>query len=239
MIDWRIERRSVTGSTNDDVSHAASAGAAEGLVITADQQINGRGRQGRVWQSPVGNLYASILLRPQQPVSAYGQFSFVMALAVYDALQPLLTTQDLRLKWPNDILLEGKKICGILLEAAPHGLIIGFGLNLRHPPENPAYPAAALIDYCDTVPRPAEMLDCVLDSLNVWLDRFNQSGFQGVRAAWLDKAQRGTLTVRLPHEEIAAEFRDLDIGGCLIIRLADGSERSISSGDVFFTRQGR
>ncbi|MDD5586680.1 MAG: biotin--[acetyl-CoA-carboxylase] ligase [Alphaproteobacteria bacterium] len=147
---YRLRLLDVTASTNEDAKKAAAAGEAEGLVVQALRQTAGRGRQGRSWDSPKGNLYASVLLRPRCSPQETGLYSFVAALAVYDCVRAFLPQADIRLKWPNDVLANGKKISGVLLEAAPaengkiEWLVIGVGINASHHPENGLYPATSL-----------------------------------------------------------------------------------------------
>src|SRR5262249_14501963 len=105
MTCWRVRWLEGTASTNDDARRAAEAGEAEGLVIAAKRQTAGRGRQGRVWESPEGNLYCSVLLCPKSIPRDAGLYSFVAALAVYDVVAALLPQANIRLKWPNDVLV--------------------------------------------------------------------------------------------------------------------------------------
>ena len=111
MFDLR--RVPVTASTNDDAVKAAEAGEAEGLVIWALRQTAGKGRHGRAWESPEGNLYCSVLLRPKEGTREAGLYSFVAALALYDTVRQCLPVAEIALKWPNDVLVEGEKIAGI------------------------------------------------------------------------------------------------------------------------------
>lgn len=168
---FTLRHFAVIDSTNDQARRQAAAGAPEGLVIWADSQSGGRGRQGRAWQSPLGNLHCSILLRPSRPAAEIALLSFAAALSVCDALAPLLpeATQP-RCKWPNDVLVEGCKIAGILLEseaagAAVTALVVGIGINLASHPEGTETPAISLAaltrDRLDPnqFPRPGEGRD--------------------------------------------------------------------------------
>ena len=127
---WRVRELDATSSTNDDVKKAAEAGEAEGLVVVAKRQTAGRGRHGRVWESPEGNLYCSMLLRPADMQATGAFYSFVAALALRDTVAALLPGAAVTLKWPNDVLVGGRKIAGILLEGGPQWLVIGIGLNV-------------------------------------------------------------------------------------------------------------
>lgn len=233
-MKFDIRRLDTTVSTNDDVKWAAESDAAEGVVVWALQQSAGRGRQGRLWKSPAGNLYCSVLLRPKTALRDWGRYSFVAALAICDAVRGLLPDATVELKWPNDVLVNGKKICGILLESGEGWLVVGMGLNVRHVPENPLYPVTSLLAENAVVPELEAVLGKVLEALGLWYDRLNTEGFASVRAAWLSFARKGPMRVRLPDGEIQGEFADLDENGNLRLLLANGTEKSISTGDVFF-----
>jgi BirA family biotin operon repressor/biotin-[acetyl-CoA-carboxylase] ligase len=239
-LQFKISKSDFTTSTNDDAKAAALMGAAEGLVIQAERQSAGRGRQGRAWDSPAGNLYCSILLRPACDVQQAGHYSFIAALAVRAALAELLPQASLQLKWPNDILVNGKKISGILLESAPpeNGqiawLVAGIGINCRYYPESAPYPVSSLKAEGSPVTEPDAVLAALLAQLEGWLASYRQHGFGPIRAAWLTHARRGAITARLPNRVYEGEFSDLDPYGRLIIRLANGEEQAIAAADVFF-----
>jgi len=233
MIDWRIQELADTASTNDDVKKAALDGAAEGLVVWAHQQAKGRGRQGRLWESPIGNLYCSILLRPPLLFSEWGLFSFVAALAVKDTILTFAPNAFLTLKWPNDVLVDHKKISGILLETIEHGIIIGVGINVQHHPSNSPYPTTSLQAIGTNSQNLRLILDTLLKHLHRWETILKTEGFSPVRLAWLDNAMKGDLVVRLPQETLQGRFIDLNQNGHLCLHLADGSERAIASGEVF------
>jgi BirA family biotin operon repressor/biotin-[acetyl-CoA-carboxylase] ligase len=234
MTIWRIQQVASTASTNDDAKAAAENGEYEGLVVWALKQTSGRGRQGRVWESPEGNLYCSALLRPHMAAGDIGRYSFVTANAVYDTVRQCLPIADITLKWPNDVLVEGKKIGGILLEVVGDALIIGTGLNVAHHPAEGLYPSTSLRDE-EAQPKPLdEILDMLLQNLGHWHNVMQTEGFEPIREFWLKRAVKGPMKVRLPQGEINGEFVGLDEKGCLILHLADGSERAIATGDVFF-----
>ena len=241
---YRLRQVAVTASTNADAKQAAEAGESEGLVFQALRQTAGRGRQGRGWESPEGNLHTSILLRPCCSLQTAGHFSFVTALAVHDAVRAFLPDADLALKWPNDVLVSGKKISGILLEAAPvengvmEWLVIGIGVNVQHHPENGLYPATSLQAEGAIQAEPQAVLETLLGALEGWCTMLLREGFAPIRAAWLAKAQKGPVTARLPVETVNGEFSGLDEQGRLILRLPDGAERAIAAGDVFFSGVG-
>jgi BirA family biotin operon repressor/biotin-[acetyl-CoA-carboxylase] ligase len=139
-MQFNVRRFETTSSTNDDAKEAAEKGAAEGMVVWALSQSGGRGRHGRQWHSPIGNLYCSVVLRPSLGRRFFGFYSFISALAIGDSIKEVLPQADVELKWPNDVLVRGKKISGILLEAGEDFLVIGIGVNILYVPENPLYP---------------------------------------------------------------------------------------------------
>ena len=232
MIDWHVRVLPETASTNDDVKKAAEQGEAEGLIVQALRQTAGRGRHGRVWESPVGNLYCSALLRPPALDTTAGFYSFVAALALADTVAAHADQAVVTLKWPNDVLANGKKISGILLERVANALVIGMGLNVAHHPGESSYPATSLWDLgAHTVL--SDVLHRLLDRLANWDAVLRRDGFAPIRTAWLARALTGPLTVKLPTATVDGEFAGLSNQGHLRLRLADGAERSIASGDVF------
>jgi BirA family biotin operon repressor/biotin-[acetyl-CoA-carboxylase] ligase len=232
MTFWRVHKLAVTGSTNDEVKAAAERSEAEGYVVWALSQNAGRGRHGRVWESPVGNLYCSILLRPPMHKLNSGEYSFMTAVMVADTVKRFLPNAVVTLKWPNDVLVAGKKIGGILLEAGVDWLVIGIGLNVLHSPQTERYATTSLYEAGAGQVGLTFLLDYLLERLFVWYDILRKEGFGPIRAAWLDQAQKGSMTVRLAHTTVDGEYIDVDLRGQLRLRLADGSERSIATGDV-------
>jgi len=233
-------------STNAEALACARRGERGPLWITALSQTAGRGRRGRAWVSEPGNLYASLLLADPAPVDRAAQLSFVAALAVHDALARAVpaVAPRLALKWPNDVLVDGAKIAGILLEGAPGTplrVVIGIGVNLRHHPEGTEYPATSLAAQGANVSPEAVFSDlsaAMLDRLARW-DRGD--GFAATRADWLARATGfgGEVRVRMQDLEFTGRFVDLDPGGRLLVRRADGSVTTVAAGDVFPLGSGR
>lgn len=236
---FRVRTLPETASTNEDSKIRAAAGEAEGLVLRAERQTAGKGRQGRVWDSPPGNLYASVLLRPHAAPQEAALYSFATALAVYDAVRAALPQADVCVKWPNDVLVSGKKISGLLLEAAPvedgliPWLVVGVGINVAHHPANGLYPTTSLAAE-GAKARVETVLESFLAALDHWRDVMAREGFAPLRQAWLAVARKGAMKVRLPYEELNGVFADLDDKGRLILLLPDGTQRAIDAGDVFF-----
>lgn len=238
---WTIVRLQTVGSTNDEAKARAAAGAAHGTVVTAAEQTAGRGRDGRVWTSPAGNLYASAILRPAVPMRRAAELSFAAALAVGEALD-LLVPMGVRIsfKWPNDVLVDRRKIAGILLEAegraeAVDWLVIGVGVNCAHHPEGTPTPATDLRTVIGTTPSPAAVLDGFLGALAAWYERWQREGMGALRPAWLERAEGlgETIRVRTARESTSGRFAGLDESGALVLA-GEGGERLIAAGDVYF-----
>lgn len=230
------------GSTNAEALARASAGEQGPLWIAAMTQTGGRGRRGRAWISEPGNLYASLLLDDPAPPAVLPGICFVAALALHDAVLDVtsgLAPASLKLKWPNDLLLGGAKIAGILVEGVSQGVahaaVIGFGVNCKHHPEGTEFPAANLSGAGFPV-EPASLLSLLAEAMNVRLKEWNRGvNFSATRAAWtLRAAGMGeAIEVRLPERTIGGTFESLDPDGGLILRRADGNRETIHAGDVF------
>ena len=231
--DFAIRIYASLGSTNDEARRLAREGAAEGTVVTALEQTAGRGRHGRGWASPPGNLYLSLLLRPDLPPTRLGELAFLAGLAVADTVAALLPAGcAVTLKWPNDVLVDGAKTAGILIEQEGTAAIVGIGLNLAHCPTGTPYPTTSLAAAGVEVPVPAAR-ERLLGALAAALARWRGEGFAAIRDAWLARAHPlGTaLNVRLPEGVIAGSFAGLDPAGALLIETAAGPRR-IASGEV-------
>lgn len=227
-------------STNEEARRRALAGAPEGLAVVAGTQTKGRGRRGRSWDSPPGNLYCSLLLRPGCGARAAANLSFAAALAVCDTVVPLLPeTAEIRFKWPNDVLLDGKKLAGVLLESEITGeavdwLIIGAGVNVARHPEKTEFPATSLTA-AGSRATVREVMEPYFDNLRYWYARWQDDGFAPLREEWLKRAAGiGKETeVRLGEERLCGRFVDIAADGALLIETAEGL-RTITAGDVFF-----
>ena len=228
--------------------------------MRAERQSGGRGRQGRDWASPPGNLYVSTLarLRPSDPSAA--TLALVAAVALDEAMRVWLPGSfsgesrnpesqavssatlgsrfrgsTLQIKWPNDLLIDGAKLSGILLERAGDAVVVGIGVNVAHHPDLPDRPATSLAAHGAAVDA-ATFLDTLAECFARWLGRWRGEGLAPVRARWSERAHpAGTaLNVRLPDgEAIDGLFERLDAEGALILRLADGTTRVIHAADVF------
>ncbi|MDQ0393817.1 biotin--[acetyl-CoA-carboxylase] ligase [Labrys monachus] len=226
------------GSTNVE----ALARGQDRLWVTAGRQSAGKGRRGRAWASPAGNLYASLLLvDPASPQRA-ADLCFVAALAVSDAIYataPRAAT-GLALKWPNDVLVNGAKAAGILIEGAHDGgrfsAVIGCGVNIASHPEGTPYPVTHLAGSdaaVDVVSYFAALSDAFARRLAAW-DR--GEGFATIRRDWLGRAAGlgRRIVVRLPSGDLDGVFEALDDEGALVLRDDAGRRRPVAAGEVFF-----
>ncbi|OYQ33406.1 biotin--[acetyl-CoA-carboxylase] ligase [Niveispirillum lacus] len=227
------------GSTNDVAKQMAGDGAPEGTLVWALRQTAGRGRRGRAWSSEPGNLACSLILRPSLPAGEAALTSFVAAVAVGEAVSALVPGK-VTLKWPNDVLVDGAKISGILLESEAGGkgsvdwLVLGVGINVRHCPAEALYPATSMLAAGADV-SVEHVLTAYAGAFEVWYQRFLRQGFAPIRAAWLNAAQGlgGAVTIRLQDEAFTGRLVDMDEGGVLIVETGGGVRR-ITAGDVFF-----
>ncbi len=231
------------GSTNTEALRLADEGDAGHLWVRAERQLQGKGRRGRNWVSETGNLYASLLLIDPAPKAALANLPLVAAVGVYDALRDFFShaPQALAIKWPNDILVDGAKINGILLESAirpdgGHAVVIGCGINCKHNPDNPHYPATNLASCgIDTTVDAmfARLARTMADALALWN---RGAGFAAVRERWLLAAQGIGEQVTVNHSDhsVTGMFEDIDRDGYLCLRLDDGTRQKISAGDLFF-----
>jgi BirA family transcriptional regulator, biotin operon repressor / biotin---[acetyl-CoA-carboxylase] ligase len=241
--EYRLVAYESVGSTNDEAKRLArDEGAAHGTLVWSLKQEAGRGRRGRVWTSPEGNLYASLILRPSCPAATAAQLSFVTAGALADAVQPLLPEAEACCKWPNDLLLDNAKAAGILLESETDGaggvewLVLGVGVNVQHHPTDAGYPATSLSNEGARVIDPGLVLVRFVQAFQSWYKVWTDEGFGAIREGWLQYA-RGLgqqITVRLDRETLIGVFADLDGDGALLLDLPSGERRRITAGDVFF-----
>jgi len=226
-----------TASTNDDVAALARAGAAEGLWLRAERQTAGRGRQGRAWESPVGNLFASTLVRVRPGEPPAPTLALVAAVALAEAVEAYGVTA--MLKWPNDLLVDGAKLSGILLERADDAVVIGFGVNLADHPTGLDRLATSFPAITGIAPDPDQFVHTLGEAFARWLGRWRGEGLAPVRTRWLERAHPvgSALTARLPDgTSLDGLFEGLDEGGALRLRLADGASHVIHAADIFLIR---
>jgi BirA family biotin operon repressor/biotin-[acetyl-CoA-carboxylase] ligase len=238
----RLAAFEIIDSTNDEARRRAEAGDPGPLWIVAARQSKGRGRLGRSWSSLEGNLHASLLLSGFGAPAIAPQLGFVAGLATIAALiETTGAPHRLALKWPNDVLLDGAKLAGVLLEgvqpahpAAPFGCIIGVGVNCAAAPEGLPYPASDLSRLASP-PSAGALFACLSDHMEETLQLWSGgAGFPALRERWLVHAAGlgEEIEARLPGETLRGRFETIDTDGRLIIS-AEGGRRAIEAGDIF------
>ena len=222
-------------STNEEARRLADAGEEGPLWITAARQTAGRGRRGRAWETPAGNLAATLLLRPDASQAVTGQLSFAAALAAAEMVQHFAPDAAVTVKWPNDVLVGGRKIAGILLEGGSGWLAIGIGINLAHHPEGMEFPATSLPQLGVAPPSCDAALTLLAVRFAYWYDVWMRNGFEPVRTEWLARASGlgAPITARLPNETRQGVFEGVDASGALLLN-EQGQIRAIAAGEVFF-----
>jgi len=238
---YRLESFDELGSSNDEAMARGRNGDPGHLWIVTSQQSKGRGRLGRVWRSPPGNLYASLLLVDAAPPALSAQLGFVAGVALAGALEMLLRDpSQLRLKWPNDALFNGAKLSGLLLEGASladgrFACVVGFGVNCLSSPKDLPYSTASLHDIGAVSAERGDLFALLSDGMAHWLDVWDRgAGFARVREAWLGFA--GGIGEEISVAQGAASrrgvFQGIDAQGRLLLDIGDGKPVVIEAGDV-------
>ena len=236
-------------STNAEARRIAEKGEYGPLWVKANSQTGGRGRRGREWVSNTGNLYCSGLYPHQGSAHDAAKLSFAAALAVAETLRTYVPENLINLKWPNDVLVDGKKISGILLEGGQDWIVVGIGVNLVSHPEHTETAATHLLDHIEPsllngpepiLTGPDTVLATLSSRFSYWRDMFLEQGFSPIRQAWLGWAQNipGSVIVRLSNEKFSGQALGLDENGALRVRLENGTIKDVHAGDVFFGNQG-
>ena len=240
---YRLVSYDSLGSTNDEAKRLARAGAEESILVWSREQTAGRGRRGRVWSSPPGNLYASLILRPRCPLDRAAQLGFIAALAVGNTLRSICDNglDGLSYKWPNDVLLRGRKFAGILLESElgshreiPLFVVVGVGINLVSSPRDTEFPATSIAEEELGTVSPSLALEGFARHFEAWAERWREEGFERVRAAWRSQAAAlgEPIQVRLEAATLQGRFLDIDQHGALLLECAEQTRR-ISAGEIF------
>lgn len=242
LNDYHLLSYDTLDSTNEEAKRLAKGGACHGAVIWAKKQTEGKGRMGRAWTSSEGNLFVSVLLQPEKPAAELGQLSFVAAVAALDALEGLVPSDNrLQCKWPNDIILNDRKIGGILLESFQCGeskapwVVVGVGINVDSYPPRTEFRATCLkeagVELVSAKIILSRFIHHFIESYNAW----NTKGFASIRKKWTSMAwgmdQR--LCARLPGGNIEGMCMGLDPQGSLLLKLDNGKKHQVHAGDVF------
>ena len=237
-----IEAYDELDSTNAEARRRAEAGSSGSVWITAARQTAGRGRRGRAWSTETGNLAATLLTTTDAPAAEAAQLSFVAALAACDLADTCLGPGAARLKWPNDVLVHGKKAVGILVESGARDggglwLAVGIGVNLAHHPQDVERPATAFAEHmAGPPPRPRDALEVLAARFEAWRRLWATQGFAPIARAWTDRALGlgERCEARLPNRTLVGVAEGMDEAGALRLRLDDGALERITAGDVFF-----
>ena len=244
---WTLSCQDRGTSTSDLAKVAALKGAPAGSAFLLGEQTAGRGRQGRRWSSQPGGMYVSVLLYPSRSVNSWFALSFATALAIHDVVKTHLTEQILQhdadlpipaieLKWPNDVLVNNRKVAGILLEAQGDSLIIGSGVNIdaiASIDQNP-HPPIAFGDFPGILPRPKQLAESYLKRLQFYYALWERDGFAPVRDLWMGRAlhMKQTISVHVSGQKITGTCVELLDDGGLVLLDESGASHHITTGDV-------
>jgi BirA family biotin operon repressor/biotin-[acetyl-CoA-carboxylase] ligase len=261
MVDWNLEilEKSlagkyfghrlyyypVTGSTNDDAFKLGIAGAPEGTVVVADAQTKGRGRLQRAWHSPAGsNIYTTIILRPKMDAARTPQISILAGVAVAEVLESYCPGR-VKVKWPNDILIDGKKVCGILSQAKAEVnkvdfIILGIGINvnINQFPDEISNIATSLAMETGKIISRQQLIISLYENMTKWYKQLLKDGFSQIKEKWLSLSQMIGQKVQVIFQEevISGKAIDLDNDGSLILIAEDGKKIKASAGDATIMR---
>ena len=235
---WTLIEKAETDSTNEDVKKLPAG--SDKTVVCARIQTGGRGRMGRHWVCREGNLYVSFCVEPIRLIQA-GMYSFLTAVALMQAMEELCPGLSVCCKWPNDLLIDGKKVSGILLETnGSDRLIVGIGVNLMPVDESRMlYPVTSLRQEGFDLQR-GQLLEILLDRFDFWQKCYQTEGAEPILKTWRQKAygMGKMVTVNLPDRREQGTFYGLDQDGCLLLN-KDEKIIKITAGDVFFGQTGK
>jgi len=250
-VSWGIKTRymgkkvfsyDVADSTNEIAYDLAKKGAPEGSVVVAEGQRRGKGRMGRSWVSPKGGIYLSAILRPDLSPNDIPKITLMCAISACTAIRDC-SGLDAKIRWPNDILVEGKKICGILTEMKAEQdridfIIVGIGINVNTPASALPKVGTSIKEEVGKKFSRIELTRKLLESLEVHYEGFKKDGFAATRQHWRDLSATLGRRVKadLNHKKIEGQAQDIDEDGALLIRLDNGFIERLLSGDVILVR---
>jgi BirA family biotin operon repressor/biotin-[acetyl-CoA-carboxylase] ligase len=245
LNDYHLLTYDALDSTNSEARRLAGGGASHGAVIWARKQTAGRGRMGREWVSADGNLFVTVLLSPPAELRLCSQLSFVAALAVADTLEGILPAPaDIACKWPNDVLVAGKKIAGILLESFTtkelvserQWIAVGVGINVDSAPEHVLFPATCLRESGVELISAKIVLSRFVHHFISRYDQWESAGFPPLRKAWQGKAYQinRPVEVIVGEDRLQGVFAGIDEEGRLLLRNQQKQTQAIVAGDVFY-----
>tara|TARA_B100000989_G_scaffold257195_1_gene206629 strand:- start:1032 stop:1832 length:801 start_codon:yes stop_codon:yes gene_type:complete len=237
-----VIKKESTGSTNEDMALLAKQGIAPWTVVQALVQTSGRGRHGKSWDSQIGNLFMSLLLRPNVNRMRWGELSLLSAIAVASTLSDYVDSQIIEVKWPNDVLINGKKIAGILLEVADFNVeepsvIVGVGVNISKTPEKFEYPVTCINDYKTGHTSVDSVFISLLNHFVYWFHIWEDNGFGAIKDEWMRRAFKlgGSVSVENTNGFKAEyKFRGIDMEGAILLDDENGKRSRVRSGTVRF-----
>ena len=248
LIGHKLYYYQETGSTNDEAYRLGVAGASEGTVVVADRQTKGKGRMSRIWHSPAGsNIYTSVILRPNLKPAAAPQISLVAGVAVAETLDYYCPGR-VQLKWPNDVLINGKKVCGILaqMKTGAKGVdfvIVGIGINVnirqnQFPADIREIATSLNAETGQEISR-EDLIISLYENFAKWYKKLLQDGFAAVKEKWLGLAPMigQNIQVMFLDEKVSGKVLDLDEDGSLIILTAKKERLKISAGDATILKE--
>jgi BirA family biotin operon repressor/biotin-[acetyl-CoA-carboxylase] ligase len=227
----------VVTSTNTLAKEMLLQQAPEGTVIWASQQTHGRGRLGRQWVSELGNIFTSIIIKPAVPLSCVTQLSFVAAISVHEVLETYILNKTITLKWPNDVLIDGKKICGILIETEILednliGVVIGIGMNRTSFPEKTSYPSTCLSsEMTGALPESEELIKSLWETFSRNYDVWLRNGFTTILLTWNSLADSFGKLITLSTGE-SGIFRGINEQGSLLLETTDHTIKLFHSAEI-------
>ncbi len=242
LNDYHLLSFDSLDSTNEEAKRLARSGGGHGAVIWAKKQSEGKGRLGRSWLSSEGNLFVSVLLQPDKEMADLAQLSFVAAIAVIDAIAPMLPDKNsLKTKWPNDILLANRKLGGILLESFrtetsdKPWVVVGVGINVDNYPPRTEFPATCLKEAGVELVSAKIILSRFIHHFIERYNQWNNKSFAPIRKDWLNHAWNlnKKITARLPDSEMEGVFEGINTSGSLTLKLASGKKQIIHAADVY------
>jgi BirA family biotin operon repressor/biotin-[acetyl-CoA-carboxylase] ligase len=237
-----LVKREVVDSTNKVLMELELLGAQPWTVIHALEQTAGRGRHGKDWVSSRGNLFTSTLVKPKSGLERWPQLSFVISVALADALFLMVENSTINVKWPNDVLVNGLKIAGILLETAvshqkDNYLVVGIGVNISHSPNDTRYGATCINAHRASKTSVDEVLSVLMNAVVHWYDMWETCGFEGIRKEWLKRAYGLGRRIKITNTALGQKtgiYKGLSEDGRLILQEDNGHVDFISAGTVTF-----
>lgn len=236
---WRLVYLDETDSTNEEVRRRRDTNPGDGLVVIAKRQNDGRGRRGRSWESPEGNLFLSVRLKGSvRGMADTALLSFVAAVALSDTFAGLAPDLDIALKWPNDVLVSGAKVSGVLLETDDPWVILGIGVNVLHCPKSVGvgYPVTSLSEQGIVASR-SDVASFLCHALYNRVQEWREKGFEAIRRVWKARAcgLAAPVVARFQNgRSLSGIFYDLDTDGALVLQNETGEHRVLAA-DIFFS----